>query len=301
MKTGDLILYSGTNMIHSMTKIENGSFFSSAGLVVELPNKWTSQLELFVLEPSENRSGVFDPFAESTAPGLNLFKLEDRLYNFHGSAIWLVPLVKPLEEEHVDIIRRWALQAHCVQSPVGSSTTNIKPFPAPDAKNPEMISWRPVEVLPERIKFLSDFYEKIKEESLFYSLYAPQMVGMALSEIGYVDSFSVDTSNWNIASVLASGCYKSTKMKILRAAQQSHSYLVTKPAQLDKAIKFHPRSSYEDISYRIPSEQSFVNQEKQIADLKNAIDAKITKEESNILKAASAELIRKKKPAKGAA
>lgn len=59
MKSGDLIAYSGTGIISTTTKLKNDCEYSHLGLVVKLPNKWTQERELYVLEVGRNNGMTY--------------------------------------------------------------------------------------------------------------------------------------------------------------------------------------------------------------------------------------------------
>lgn len=54
MKSGDLIAFSATGIIAAASKLKNDTEYSHLGLVVQLPNKWTQEKELYVLEVGRN-------------------------------------------------------------------------------------------------------------------------------------------------------------------------------------------------------------------------------------------------------
>jgi hypothetical protein len=80
-----------------LQRVISNSEHSHVGLVVALPNKWTSEEELYVLELTFNLDNVIDPFAEFARKGMCLFRLKERLHNFQGGLITHYPLAKPLE------------------------------------------------------------------------------------------------------------------------------------------------------------------------------------------------------------
>lgn len=54
IKTGDLIGYSGTGLVAAVSKLHSYCEISHLGLVVALPNKWTNEEELYVMEVTRN-------------------------------------------------------------------------------------------------------------------------------------------------------------------------------------------------------------------------------------------------------
>ena len=290
--TGDLILFSGAGPQNIATRLETGSQYSSAGMLVELPNKWTKAQEWYVVEATDNSDGLVDPFADSRAPGLRIFKIDERLYNFHGSIIWWVPQTTPMEEDQADILRRWILSAH--------DGSKDRPFPPPDPKNIEHIGWKQIEVPSDRVKFLGEFYERAKhEEPIYYPLHSGQLLALALSAIGIIDSSTTDVAKWTIENLVTHPFWKMTKNRILRVSQDCHSWYTA--TDTDKNTKFSfahlaaPAAAFADISSRVPSEKTFAQQSKQISGLQAASNVQLSPEESNLLHAASKELLKKKK------
>lgn len=62
------------------------------GMVLELPNRYTHERELYVLEITSNRNGMLDACREQTSEGVNVFRLFERLHQYHGAGAWLLPL-----------------------------------------------------------------------------------------------------------------------------------------------------------------------------------------------------------------
>jgi len=291
-KSGDLILFSGSGPHHCATRLESGSNYSSVGLLLEMQNRWTKALEWHVLEATENMDELVDPIADSRAPGLRLFRLEERLYNFNGAAVWWLPQATPIDDDAVEIMKRWALSAH--------DGSKERAFPAQDSKNVEHIDWRQFEQTSERVKLLSDFFERAKsDEPIYHHLHAPQLVGYALASIGIIDTTTTDVANWTMDNVTSHPHFKMSKSRLLRVAQECHAFYTSgdtdKNTLLANGVSFNPASSFLDFAKRIPSDKSFTTQDKQIAGLAAASKVQLTTEESNLLQAASKELIKKKK------
>lgn len=99
-KPGDVLLYNMPGPVASLIKAKYGIIWSHCGLVVELPNKWTGEHQLYVLEYTRNVEGFFDRYSEEFLRcGPMLYRLEERIYGAPGTEIWLMPLkdsiVKP--------------------------------------------------------------------------------------------------------------------------------------------------------------------------------------------------------------
>lgn len=54
MKTGDLIAYSATGVIAAASKLLTNCEYSHLGMVLYIPNKWTQERELYVMEIGRN-------------------------------------------------------------------------------------------------------------------------------------------------------------------------------------------------------------------------------------------------------
>eukprot|EP01087_Luapelamoeba_hula_P008534 TRINITY_DN2134_c0_g1_i4.p1 TRINITY_DN2134_c0_g1~~TRINITY_DN2134_c0_g1_i4.p1 ORF type:complete len:881 (-),score=144.54 TRINITY_DN2134_c0_g1_i4:21-2663(-) len=111
MKTGDLIVYSGTGLLAALTQLATNAPYSHVGVIVKLPNKWTSEEELYVVELTKNHNGFQDAFKEKVSSGVNIFRLKERLHHFHGNSnIWWVQQKQPLAQEKQFI--EWILKMH---------------------------------------------------------------------------------------------------------------------------------------------------------------------------------------------
>jgi len=92
IKTGDLVAYSGRGPVEDFVKLRSGSEFSHLGMVLKVPNPATSFVETFVIEVTQNREELIDAWHENPVNGITIFRLDERLCQFYGNAIWLVPL-----------------------------------------------------------------------------------------------------------------------------------------------------------------------------------------------------------------
>lgn len=64
MKTGDLILYAGKSLVSSAITCITGLPFSSLGMVIRLPDKYTKKERLYVIEVSDDSSDIADAYRE---------------------------------------------------------------------------------------------------------------------------------------------------------------------------------------------------------------------------------------------
>lgn len=140
-KTGDLILFDGLGMLSAATKLARNSPFSSVGLVVILPDKWSGKDESFVLEATRNIDRMRDGFTQLGDSGISLFPLGERLYHYFGSSIWWAPSQKPITAENHKALMEWLMplmNAHknvkaksltSVEPALPQGVTLIKPHP----------------------------------------------------------------------------------------------------------------------------------------------------------------------------
>lgn len=97
-KTGDLIVSSCIGLFPSLVKISSDSPSSQVSMVFKAPNRWTRKVELFLVEISRNIDRMVCSFTEEVGPrsGLNIFRLEERLYQINATVVWWVPLKKAM-------------------------------------------------------------------------------------------------------------------------------------------------------------------------------------------------------------
>ena len=65
---------------------------SSVGVLARIPNRWTKETELFIVEFTRNTNGFPDALTGETRAGLRVFRFVERLYQFNGSSIFYCPL-----------------------------------------------------------------------------------------------------------------------------------------------------------------------------------------------------------------
>ena len=111
-KTGDVIAYSGTGMLASLTKLLSNSDFSQLGIVLVLPNLYTHKPELYVAEVTPNYEGMIDPFAERPKKAVCVFRFFERLHQYHGGNIILLPLKSEMSIEAANRMVSWIWQVH---------------------------------------------------------------------------------------------------------------------------------------------------------------------------------------------
>jgi len=99
LKTGDLILYNGIGLFPTLVKmIECNNNFTKAGFIVKLPNKWTHKMTYYIAEVDQNLDRFQDAFNESPLSGFTIYRLDERLHQFHGTELWYCPIKEPIEE-----------------------------------------------------------------------------------------------------------------------------------------------------------------------------------------------------------
>lgn len=112
-RTGDLISYGTYGLVAAATRLATNAPVSRSGVVLRLPNKYTRRDELYVVEMGSNHDGEADAFSERRGEwGLNLFRLFDRLHQFHGSTIWWSRLKVPIERARYEATLQWLQQLY---------------------------------------------------------------------------------------------------------------------------------------------------------------------------------------------
>jgi phosphatidylinositol phospholipase C, delta len=106
-KTGDLILYDGMGALATLTKVESNAPFSHVGMIVRLTSRWTQETELYVIEVTRNNDKLPDAFTENPDTGIAIFRLYDRLHQFHGPSIWWAPLKTAVSEQAAGDALKW--------------------------------------------------------------------------------------------------------------------------------------------------------------------------------------------------
>lgn len=297
MKSGDLLFYSGTDIVESMIKIETGINYSSVGLIIELPNQWTHVKEQYILElcHNEGKSALLDPFRDEAISGLNLFDLEERIYNKNASAIWWAPITKPLEQEQIQILTRWILDMHDETFWQQSKTNRNSIWQ--NLKSNRNNIWKAIELTGEKLKVISEFRDKNKDFSFPYALYGPQLVALLFSQLALITQASIK-SELSMSSVIDFGLHDLQKIKLVRVLKSLYPYYSSSDKSLDlkEALLFSPFVSFLGFSALTPSPKSFKNQSKQLGYLQDALQSKLSKEEKNLINLQSAELMKKKVP-----
>jgi hypothetical protein len=148
LKSGDVIAFSGIGMLSSLTKLRCGIDFSQVGIVLVLPNLYTQRPELYLAEVTSNHDGMvnlcltklyfvklthkihpttnnniiiihhqqnipyiqIDAFAERAKRAVCVFRLFERLHQYHGGDIVLLPLREQLSGEAANAMVTWIWQ-----------------------------------------------------------------------------------------------------------------------------------------------------------------------------------------------
>ena len=117
MKAGDLIAFNAPGVIAAGVQLTTNSLFSHVGMVVELPNKYTEELELYLLEVGRNLDGFLDVYHEEPREGITLFRMVERFHHFHGSKMWWVPRSQPLSSESQAKMHEYLCIVHLKEDP----------------------------------------------------------------------------------------------------------------------------------------------------------------------------------------
>jgi len=148
--------------------------------VLELANLWTQRIELYVLELTRNIDHMIDAFSESSETvGVNLFRLFERVHQFHGGNIWWSRLATPnlLDESSKSALIDWVWDRQITNN--YNLTTDENAF----ANEPVLVFLR--EVLGSRVKadilelYSADFifaclkYERVNREPVIINNHQP--------------------------------------------------------------------------------------------------------------------------------
>jgi len=132
-RTGDLILFSGYGVLDSAVKLRENSPFSRAGMLVKLTNPYTEKI-VYLLEVTRNVDGFLDAFREDNSSGVNLFRFEERIHQFHGTAIYWARLKDNMNARALTDVKRFILSHH-----KGTNLRNISTYLT--ASHREIITW----------------------------------------------------------------------------------------------------------------------------------------------------------------
>ncbi len=111
-KTGDVLAFSGVGMLPTLTKLLSNSDVSALGIVLVLPNLYTQRLERYIAEVTPNTDGMIDAFLERPKRAVCIFRLYERLHQFHGGSIRLYPLKSEVKLEAAENMMSWIWQVH---------------------------------------------------------------------------------------------------------------------------------------------------------------------------------------------
>jgi hypothetical protein len=88
------------------------SCWGRVGMVIKTANKYTEKEKLYVLEITRNFDQFHDAFREATSPGINIFRLRERVHEFPGVEIAWLPLTNPLPEDLVSNMLDFLFKLH---------------------------------------------------------------------------------------------------------------------------------------------------------------------------------------------
>jgi len=112
LKSGDVILYSEVGVLSTITRLLGNSDFSRVGIVLKLPNKYTEKMKLYVLEITRNCDKFIDAYKEVPVEGLNIFRLFERVHQFPGESVYVLPLKEPLNPDPEINMIEWLISMH---------------------------------------------------------------------------------------------------------------------------------------------------------------------------------------------
>jgi len=212
-KTGDLIAYSDVGLVPSIVKLTTGTPFVHVGLIVSLPNKWTQESELYVVEVTSNKDEMLDAFREDRKPGVNIFRLLERIHQYHGAGIWWASSKAPMSVLDKAEMMEWVWDTHEKGIPI------------------ELIDMLK-ELRPSAEEMLRDFgigaKEKMSKTEL-YDLYSPVFVATALQKGGQIGNDQTVANDIRAIDCINLKCYNPpVVLKITPQAKEL--YIPTGPA-----------------------------------------------------------------------
>jgi len=123
-KTGDLILFSGRTVLDATLKLRTGQPYSHVGIILKISNPLTHHNQLYVVECTRNVDKIIDAWHQGIVNGISVFRLEERLHQFNGSAIWWLPLKEQMSIPQEQMMLRWIAHMHYRQSHYGTGLIN---------------------------------------------------------------------------------------------------------------------------------------------------------------------------------
>ena len=174
---GDIILYSTAGPFSALARVLSGAQWSHCGIVVSVPNKWTLEPELCVVEFGANRENFIDLYNERPIHcGPMVFRLAERIHGFHGTEAWLLPLKERLSDEAAHNLSDWAL------SLVSEFYTNITCKLKED--RPVPIPFPQYSFSPSQITFLELLCISHRQANQYCDYYSAHMASRGLAFVG---------------------------------------------------------------------------------------------------------------------
>lgn len=180
LKTGDLILFDGLGLLSAATKLARNSPFSSIGLVVVLPDKWSNKDETFILEVSRNIDNMRDGFTQQGDTGINLFSLTERLSHYYGSSVWWAPSQKAITPENHKALMEWL-------SPFMASHKNLKARSLTSVEPALPSSINLLKPHPEVVEFATTHFGVSERWTNFAEAASSDLVVQALCRLGLLN------------------------------------------------------------------------------------------------------------------
>jgi len=112
LKSGDVLLYSEVGVLSTVTKLLGNCEFSRAGMIIKIPNRYTEKIKFFVIELTRNFDKFVDAYTEKAEPGINIFRLNERIHQFSGESIYVLPLKEPLDPDPEINMIEWLVSLH---------------------------------------------------------------------------------------------------------------------------------------------------------------------------------------------
>ena len=220
-------MYGGHGLCHSLIKLHCHTVFSSLGMVVLLPNKYSERDELYVLEITRNPDNILDAFSDTVRNGVCLFRLIERFHHFHGDIMSLAPLHVPLTKIQSDKLVDWVWRLHA---------TTFLPYGNIDMTRSVYMNFLPF----LQTRFGIDYR---KSPFLTTDIFAAPLILQAIREIQILSDRELDSANsFHPLSIASLPCFDSIRpLRELKTPDELRSFRqqLTRPPVLQRTYSSH--------------------------------------------------------------
>lgn len=259
---GDLLLYSGVSMLDTLLKIETGLQYTCVGFIIELPNKYTNELEHYVVEVTQNLNSNIDSISETKKTGVCIFKLEERIHSYAGTSIHLKKCTLKFDSELKEKIVEYILKLH--------SQDNL------ETNSPNEI-FNNVKISNEKLRLIQDFYKEKNDKEKMMEYLGPFIIGKILQHIGWMNN-DKDEASIDLEDILKLDQYKNGQLILLRTLKSAKEYYKDQIGENVKEISI--KRYFLNIEKLLPSKKTFEKQTSQINSYKELTSGKTSKKES---------------------